>query len=66
MTIDVWAQQPNPGFLAQPFFDSLKKWTGMSGEFIPVESLLHSMDKAGISTALLAAWHGPAGGAGSR
>lgn len=26
--IDVWAAQPNPTFLAELYFDSLKKWTG--------------------------------------
>jgi predicted TIM-barrel fold metal-dependent hydrolase len=61
VTIDVWAQQPNPEFLAQPFFDSLKKWTGMDVEDIPVEYLLQSMDKAGVDSALLAAWYGPQG-----
>lgn len=35
--IDVWAQQPNPTFLAQPFFDSLKKWTGMEIDDIPLD-----------------------------
>ncbi len=61
MAIDVWAQQPNPTFLAQPFFDSLKKWTGMDVEDIPLQFLLQSMDKAGVSRALLAAWYGPQG-----
>ena len=35
--IDVWAQQPNPTCLAQPYFDSLKKWTGMETEDIPLD-----------------------------
>ena len=61
MAIDVWAQQPNPTFLSQPFFDSLKKWTGMDVEDIPVEFLLQSMDQAGVSQALIAAWYGPQG-----
>lgn len=61
MTIDVWAQQPNPVFLSQPFFDSLKRWTGMDVDNVPVDVLLDSMDKADVSLALIAAWYGPQG-----
>ena len=50
--IDVWAQQPNPTFLAQPYFDSLKKWTGVDLEDVPLEFLLQSMDAAGVSRPL--------------
>ncbi|TVT44149.1 amidohydrolase, partial [Amycolatopsis rhizosphaerae] len=28
--IDVWMQQPNAGFMAQPWLDTLQRWTGMS------------------------------------
>jgi predicted TIM-barrel fold metal-dependent hydrolase len=59
--IDVWAQQPNKFFLSQPYFDSLKKWTGQTLEEVPKEHLLQSMDAAGVSQALLAAWYGPEG-----
>lgn len=59
--IDVWAQQPNPTFLAQPFFDSLKQWTGEDVPDVPLELLLASMDSAGVSRALIAAWYGPMG-----
>ena len=59
--IDVWAQQPNETFLAQPFFDSLKKWLGSDLHSVPVEVLLDSMSKAGVDRALLAAWYGPDG-----
>ncbi len=59
--IDVWAQQPNRTFLAQPFFDSLKKWTGQDIEEVPLEFLLHTMESAGVSKALIAAWYGPQG-----
>ncbi|MDX1733035.1 MAG: amidohydrolase family protein [Halioglobus sp.] len=59
--IDVWAQQPNPHFLSQPYFDSLKRWTGQEQVDLPPERLLACMDKAGVDTALLAAWYGPGG-----
>lgn len=59
--IDVWAQQPNPLFLSQPFFDSLKKWTGQDVKEVPLELLLQVMESADVSRALLAAWYGPQG-----
>lgn len=60
-TIDVWAQQPNATFLAQPYFDSLKRWIGQELHDIPLDFLLASMDNAGVGKALLAAWYGPQG-----
>ena len=59
--IDVWAQQPNRHFLAQPYFDSLKKWTGQDFKEIPLEILLRSMEAAGVAKSLIAAWYGPQG-----
>lgn len=59
--IDVWAQQPNSTFLAQPMFDSLKKWTGQDFKDVPVEMLLRSMEAAGVTKSLIAAWYGPQG-----
>lgn len=59
--IDVWAQQPNKTFLSQPYFDSLKKWTGQDLQDVPLEFLLHTMEVANVSKALIAAWYGPQG-----
>ena len=59
--IDVWAQQPNRFFLSQPYFDSLRRWTGQALDDIPVEALLHTMEAANVSKALIAAWYGPQG-----
>jgi predicted TIM-barrel fold metal-dependent hydrolase len=59
--IDVWAQQPNKTFLSQPYFDSLRKWTGQALEDIPLDFLLQRMEAADVSKALLAAWYGPQG-----
>ena len=59
--IDVWAQQPNPHFLSQPFFESLQRWTGEKLTDVPVEVLLASMDKSGVDRALLSAWYAPEG-----
>lgn len=60
--IDVWAQHPNPHFLAQPFLDSLKRWTGSAlvGE-IPLELTVEQFRSAGVNKALLSAWYGPEG-----
>lgn len=59
--IDVWAQQPNPHYLSQPFFDSLKKWTRRDAQDIPLSVLLQTMEAANVSQALIAAWYGPQG-----
>jgi predicted TIM-barrel fold metal-dependent hydrolase len=59
--IDAWAQQPNPTFLAQPYFDSLRRWTGKALDDIPPALLAASMDEAGVDLALLSAWYGPEG-----
>ena len=60
--VDVWMQQPNRSFLAQPFFDSLRRWTHQAE--LPCPSLtetLEAMGAAGVGTGLLSAWCGPAG-----
>lgn len=63
--IDVWMQHPTQRFLQQPFFASLWRWTGVNAASgvpdIPLEATLAGMDHAGISTGLIAAWHGPQG-----
>lgn len=60
--IDVWMQQPTKRFLEQPFFESLRRWAGVD-EFpdIPLEATVATMQHAGVSTGLTAAWHGPTG-----
>ena len=59
--IDVWAQQPTQRFLAEPFFDSLRRWTGQALDEVPLDFTLQSMEAAGVSRALIAAWYGPQG-----
>jgi predicted TIM-barrel fold metal-dependent hydrolase len=60
--VDVWMQQPNPGFLEQPFLDSLRRWTRRPELPCPtLEDTLRVMDKAGVGLGLLSAWWGPAG-----
>lgn len=59
--VDAWAQHPTPRFLAEPYFDSLKRWTGQALRDIPLEQTVQAMRSAGVGKALLAAWHGPGG-----
>ena len=59
--IDVWAQHPTKRFVAEPFFDSLRRWTGQDFEGVPLDLTADTMRSAGISKALLSAWYGPTG-----
>jgi hypothetical protein len=73
MIIDAWAQHPTRRFLAEPMFDSLRRWTrggassGAGAQATlepadwPLSLTLASMDAAGVTRSLLSAWHGPRG-----
>jgi predicted TIM-barrel fold metal-dependent hydrolase len=60
--VDVWMQHPSERMLADPMFDSLRRWYRelASGE-LPPEWTVKAMDAAGVGTGLLCAWWGPAG-----
>jgi len=61
--IDVWMQHPTTRFIAQPFFESLRRWTGgmIPEEELPVDLTLGLMDAGKVSRGLCAAWCGPQG-----
>ncbi len=61
--IDAWLQHPTPRFINQPMFDSVKHWTGMPVlvSDIPLSATLGALDAAGVTQALISAWHGPQG-----
>lgn len=59
--IDVWAQHPTERFLAQPFFASLKRWTGQAYDDSRLETTLQAMQQGGVERALISAWYGPQG-----
>lgn len=61
--IDAWMQHPTTRWLAQPFLDSLRRWSkGVIPEGdVPVEWTLEKMDNAGVERGMLCAWNGPAG-----
>jgi hypothetical protein len=73
MIIDAWAQHPTRRFLAEPMFDSLRRWTrsgsssGVGADAAlepgdwPLAHTLAGMDAAGVTRSLLSAWHGPRG-----
>ena len=61
--VDAWMQHPTPDFLAQPMFESLRRWTRSEAipQELPLEATLGSMDAAGVGRGLLSAWWGPGG-----
>ncbi len=60
--IDVWMQQPTERFLAQPFLDSLRRWTRQDRLVCPsLDETVRAMDEAGVTVGMLSAWWGPAG-----
>jgi hypothetical protein len=62
--IDAWMQHPSARFLAEPMFDSLRRWSGgrlgADGE-VPAEATVKAMDAAGVRTGMLCGWWGPRG-----
>ena len=63
MIIDAWMQHPNADWIADPMFDSLRRWK--SGEWSqssqPIDATLREMDRAGVKLGMLCAWWGPTG-----
>jgi predicted TIM-barrel fold metal-dependent hydrolase len=60
--VDAWMQHPSARFLADPMFDSLRRWArGQLGGDVPVEATVAAMDAAGVRIGMLAAWWGPQG-----
>ena len=63
MIIDAWMQHPNPAWIGNPMFDSLRRWRpGKWSETAPpIGDTLAEMDRAGVSVGMLCGWHGPGG-----
>jgi hypothetical protein len=59
--VDVWMQHPNARFMAEPWLDSVLRWTGATRQAPRVVDTLAAMDEAGVGMALLSAWQGPSG-----
>ena len=56
-------QHPTLRFAQQPMFASLQRWThgAIPTQEIPLALTLGAMDTAGVTRALISAWHGPQG-----
>jgi uncharacterized protein len=63
MIIDAWMQHPNPDWIKNPIFDSLRRWQPgpWSETSHPLTATLAEMDKAGVMRGMLCAWWGPSG-----
>jgi uncharacterized protein len=61
--VDAWMQHPSAEFLADPVFDSLRRWAHgrLAGGEVPVAATVAAMDEAGVRTGMLCAWWGPRG-----
>ncbi len=61
--IDAWMQITTPRMAAEPWMATLLRWTGQSADALlpDVAATLAVMDEAGVETALISAWTGPAG-----
>ncbi|MCX7892814.1 MAG: amidohydrolase family protein [Burkholderiales bacterium] len=68
MIVDAWMQHPSPAMLADPMFESLRRWTrgdrdgsATGAGSLPLAATLAAMDAGGVSVALASAWFGPQG-----
>jgi predicted TIM-barrel fold metal-dependent hydrolase len=61
MIVDAWAQHPTVRHIADPVFDSLRRWTKQEvpAESPPVSATIAAMDAADVALALISAWVGP-------
>jgi predicted TIM-barrel fold metal-dependent hydrolase len=61
--IDAWMQHPSARFLADPMFDSLRRWGHgqLPAAEIPAEATIAAMDAAHVAVGMLCAWRGPQG-----
>lgn len=64
--VDAWAQHPTARHLAEPMFESLRRWTRADGRDPgpgewPISRTLAAMDDGGVSMALISAWSSPRG-----
>jgi predicted TIM-barrel fold metal-dependent hydrolase len=61
--VDAWMQHPSPGFLHNPIFDSLRRWSrgALPEDDPPPEWTVGCMDAGGVDVGMLCAWWGPGG-----
>ncbi|HSD10854.1 MAG TPA: amidohydrolase family protein [Candidatus Binatia bacterium] len=56
-------QHPSQKFLAEPMFESLRRWSHgrLANQDVPLEATIEAMDDADVRIGLLCAWWGPRG-----
>ncbi|MCA9604373.1 MAG: amidohydrolase [Myxococcales bacterium] len=61
--VDAWIQHPTPAFVGHDMFASLRRWMGLTEipASIPIELTIGALEAAGVTRALVSAWHGPGG-----
>jgi len=61
--IYAWTQHPSAEFLADPVFDSPRRWARgrLAGGEVPVAATVAAMDEAGLRTGMRCARWGPRG-----
>jgi uncharacterized protein len=61
MIVDAWIQHPTARLMAEPMFDSLRRWTRRdhAPADMPLSATLDALDAAGVQRALVSAWSAP-------
>ena len=61
--IDAWMQVLTPRMAAEPWMETLLRWTGQTNDTVlpTVESTIAAMDASGVETGLISGWTGPTG-----
>ena len=61
MIIDAWGQHPTLRHIADPLFDSLRRWTraAVPTQELPVAATVAAMDQGGVDRMLISAWVAP-------
>lgn len=61
MIIDAWAQPVNKTFAAQPWLQTLWRWTNQEPVAPSTAAMIEGMDRGGVDLAMLSAWSSPSG-----
>jgi hypothetical protein len=61
--VDAWMQHPTEAFLAEPMFESLRRWSRqvLGTDSVSFEQTLHAMDEGKVQVGLASAWWAPQG-----
>ena len=61
--VDAWIQHPAADFIAQPVFESIRRWMGVEEvpDEVPLELTIGALEAAEVDRAMICAWWGPEG-----